>query len=41
MVERPDGLDGAIRRALESGLPACLNVAIEGVPAPVIERRQA
>ena len=40
MVERPECLDGAIRRALESGLPACLNVAIEGIPAPLIDRRQ-
>ena len=40
LVGRVDSLDGAIRRALESGLPACLNVAIEGVPAPVIGMRQ-
>ena len=40
MVSRPDQLDGAIGRALECGRPACLNVAIEGAPAPVIERGQ-
>ncbi|MGJ7579673.1 thiamine pyrophosphate-binding protein [Variovorax sp. RHLX14] len=31
-------LPQAIRRALDSGLPACLNVMIEGVPAPLISR---
>uniref|UniRef100_UPI000D38BA0A thiamine pyrophosphate-binding protein n=1 Tax=unclassified Variovorax TaxID=663243 RepID=UPI000D38BA0A len=31
-------LPGAIARALASGLPACLNVMIEGVPAPRIAR---
>ncbi len=38
MVDRPDQLSAAIERGLECGRPACLNVAIEGVPAPVIER---
>jgi acetolactate synthase-1/2/3 large subunit len=28
----------AVERALASGLPACVNVMIEGVPAPLIKR---
>ncbi|MGC1819080.1 MAG: thiamine pyrophosphate-binding protein [Casimicrobiaceae bacterium] len=39
MVDHPDQLSAAIGRCLECGRPACLNVAIEGVPAPVIEHR--
>ncbi len=31
-------LEPAARRAAASGLPACLNVMIEGVPAPLIRR---
>ena len=31
-------LPGAIERALASGKPACVNVMIERVPAPVIRR---
>ncbi len=31
-------LEPAARRAAASGLPACLNVMIEGVPAPLIKR---
>ncbi len=33
-VERPEELAPALERAVESGLPACLNVAIEGAGAP-------
>jgi acetolactate synthase I/II/III large subunit len=33
-VERADDLEPALNRALASGLPACVNVAIEGVAAP-------
>ena len=33
-VSEPDQLEPALERALESGLPACVNVAIEGVKAP-------
>jgi thiamine pyrophosphate-dependent acetolactate synthase large subunit-like protein len=32
-VERADDLEPALDRALRSGLPACVNVAIEGVAA--------
>ena len=33
-VQQPDDLTPAIERALASGLPACINVAIESVSAP-------
>ena len=33
-VERPEDLGLALDRALASGLPACVNVMIDGVPAP-------
>ena len=33
-VEHPDDLTPAVERALESGLPACINIAIESVSAP-------
>ena len=33
-VERPEDLGPALERALASGLPACVNVTIDGVPAP-------
>jgi acetolactate synthase-1/2/3 large subunit len=35
-VTEPQALLPAAERALASGLPACLNVMIEGVPAPTI-----
>ncbi len=38
LVERADDLPAALRRALASGLPACLNVMIEGLAAPQIRR---
>ena len=31
-------LDGLLREALASGLPACLDVALDGLPAPVVRR---
>ena len=34
-VTNPSGLDAALARALASGRPACLNVEIDGVAAPV------
>ncbi len=33
-VSEPEQLESALQRALESGLPACVNVAIEGAKAP-------
>ena len=33
-VERADELEPALDRALASGLPAVINVMIEGLPAP-------
>lgn len=33
-VERPDDLTSALHRAVKSGLPACVNVALEGARAP-------
>ena len=35
------GLDAALARALASGRPACVNVEIDGVAAPVFSRRAA
>ena len=35
-VERAADLPGAIERALASGKPACINVMIESIAAPVI-----
>jgi len=34
LVERPEDLEPALARALASGRPACVNVAIDGVAAP-------
>jgi acetolactate synthase-1/2/3 large subunit len=36
LVERAEDLPGAIERALASGKPACINVMIESIAAPVI-----
>lgn len=33
-VTDPSELDAAVKRAIDSGLPACVNVRIEGLPAP-------
>ncbi len=38
-VERADELPGAIERALSSGKPACINVMVENIAAPVIRLR--
>ena len=38
-VERPEELAPALARAIESGRPACVNVAIEGVAAPIFKAR--
>ena len=35
-VDDPEQLEGALRRATESQLPACINVRIEGLPAPTV-----
>ena len=37
-MTRAEDLPGALEEAHASGLPACLNVLIESVPAPVIRR---
>ena len=33
-VDHPDALPAAIQRAVDSGLPACVNITIEGAAAP-------
>ena len=38
LVENAEGLTGAIERALASRKPACINVMIESIAAPVIRR---
>jgi acetolactate synthase-1/2/3 large subunit len=35
LVERATDLEPAVARALAAGRPACVNVLIEGLPAPV------
>ena len=40
-VERPEELEAAMARAVASGRPACVNVAIEGVAAPTFKARGA
>jgi acetolactate synthase-1/2/3 large subunit len=35
-VERAADLPGAIERALNSGKPACINIMIDSIAAPVI-----
>ncbi|MDH6182766.1 thiamine pyrophosphate-binding protein [Polaromonas sp. CG_23.6] len=37
LVTEPQAMASAVQRAQASGLPACLNVMIEGVPAPQIK----
>jgi acetolactate synthase I/II/III large subunit len=39
LVQNPDEMPGAIERALASGKPACINVMIESIPAPVVRTR--
>lgn len=36
-VDDPQALPAAVERAHRSGRPACLNIAIDGVPAPVLQ----
>jgi len=36
LVERAEQMQGAIERALASGKPACINVMIESIPAPLL-----
>jgi acetolactate synthase I/II/III large subunit len=38
-VEHAADLPGAIERSLASGKPACINVMIESIAAPVIRRK--
>jgi acetolactate synthase-1/2/3 large subunit len=38
LVSAPEALLPAARRALDSNLPAVLNVLIEGLPAPTLGR---
>ena len=37
-VRDPEGIDAALARALASGRPACLNVEIDGVAAPMFSK---
>lgn len=38
LIEEPGEVLGAAKRAMQSGLPSCLNIMIEGLPAPNIKR---
>ena len=38
LVEHAGQMQGAIERALASGKPACINVMIESIPAPLVRR---
>jgi acetolactate synthase-1/2/3 large subunit len=38
LVQSADELPGAIERSLASGKPACINVMIESIPAPLVRR---
>jgi acetolactate synthase-1/2/3 large subunit len=38
LVRRAEEMPGAIERALASGKPACINVMIESIPAPLLRR---
>jgi acetolactate synthase-1/2/3 large subunit len=38
-VERPEEIAPAVARAIRSGRPACVNVALEGVAAPTFKGR--
>jgi acetolactate synthase-1/2/3 large subunit len=39
LVQSPDEMPGAIERSLASGMPACINVMIESIAAPVVRSR--
>ncbi len=36
LVQSPDELPAAIERSMASGKPACINVMIESIPAPLV-----
>ena len=38
LVTQAEQLMPAVARAIAAGLPACVNVMIEGVPAPLVKR---
>ncbi|MEO5733577.1 MAG: thiamine pyrophosphate-binding protein [Rubrivivax sp.] len=38
LVDAPQAMSAAIRSAVDSGSPACLNVMIEGLPAPLVRQ---
>ncbi|MBV9248273.1 MAG: thiamine pyrophosphate-binding protein [Acetobacteraceae bacterium] len=38
LVEQPSQLQGAVQRAVASGKPACINVMIESIAAPVVRK---
>jgi len=38
-VTKLEALDGALQRSIESGKAACVNVMIEGLPAPVLQSK--
>ena len=40
-ITRADELPAALERAAASGLPACINVALDGKPAPTVSRTTA
>lgn len=39
LVQTPEQLLPAVQRAIASGKPACVNVTMEGIPAPVVTRK--
>jgi len=40
-VSKVDAIAPAVERAYQSGQPSCLNLVIEGVPAPVVRRNDS
>lgn len=36
LVTHKDEIEGAVRRAIESGKPACVNVKTKGVISPIV-----
>ena len=36
LVTHKDGIQGAVRRAIDSGKPACVNVKTKGVISPIV-----
>jgi acetolactate synthase-1/2/3 large subunit len=39
-VAKNEDLPGALERAFASGKPACVNVLIQGTPAPIVRRKK-